>query len=83
MDKEVGEVIRYVQELPGWRVEIGSDGHARLFPPSGARPISLAGTPSDRRWKKNLVAALRREGVQWPPKSKKQQRAERREEQDE
>lgn len=61
----------------GWKATRTSKGHYRLCPPRGtvdpqtgreARPVYLAGTPSDWRSRKNTEARLRRLGLDVPRK---------------
>lgn len=66
MNKEVREVVEEAG-LQGWRVEVQSNGHVRLFAPNGVGMVWVAGTPSDHRWKANTIAKMRRHGFVWPP----------------
>lgn len=51
----------------GWRVERTKKGHIRFVPPDATKPMVVAaGTPSDHRSIRNLVAQLRRSGLIWP-----------------
>ena len=66
MDKEVRELVAEA-ERQGWRVELRPNGHWRLLAPDGVGMLTVAGTPSDRRWKANSIARMRRHGFVWPP----------------
>lgn len=51
----------------GWRVERTRSGHWRFVPQDPSKPIvHAAGTPSDVRGIRNLLADLRRSGLVWP-----------------
>lgn len=52
----------------GWTVEQTRNGHLRWTSPSGAR-VTSAGTGSDSRGVLNLVADLRRAGLDVPRKA--------------
>ena len=67
MDKDVRELVSEA-EKQGWRGDLRRSGHWLLFPPNGAPPVSVAGTPSDHRWKANTIAKMRRQGFVWPPR---------------
>ena len=48
----------------GWTVSTTRRGHLRWLPPNPDMPIVVgAGTPSDHRSQKNLLARLRRSGL--------------------
>lgn len=61
-------------EAVGWKYDETADGHPRLTPPRGlidpyrdhraAAPVVFGKTPSDGRGDKNMIAVLRRLGVQ-------------------
>lgn len=58
-------------EDQGFHVDRTSKGHWRFVPPDPDQPIvHHSGTPSDWRAVRNLVARLRRVGLEWPPKGK-------------
>lgn len=70
MKKEVREIVQEAQRQ-GWRVEIAKSGHIKLFPPDRTQTmVTIAGTPSDHRWRENALAELRRRGFRWPPEKK-------------
>lgn len=67
MNKEVRELVAEA-ERQGWRCELRKNGHWMMFPPDVTKPpVSVAGTPSDHRWKANTIAKMRRAGFVWPP----------------
>lgn len=60
--KEIKEIIREATQQ-GWRVERGGK-HYRAYPPSmESPPQTIPITPSDYRGYKNLLAQLRRGGM--------------------
>lgn len=59
--EEIREIIRAL-EAQGWRVD-GGGKHYKAFPSDNTRAIvTFSKTPSDSRWKQNLLAQLRRSG---------------------
>lgn len=67
----------------GWRVEDDASGYTRFYRPDGQYIARYPATPGNpRRRMLDLQVALRREGLQVPPPSKKEQRAQRRREGD-
>lgn len=75
--KRLKPVIAAAEEA-GWTYDTTADGHPRLTPPSGlkdpyrngrpAAPVTFGKTPSDHRGDANMVAILRRLGVDIPHK---------------
>lgn len=63
MNKEVTKLIRQIEKIPGWRIEEGTKGYMAYPPDKTKAPVSIHKTPSDSRWKKNTIAALRRAGA--------------------
>lgn len=65
-------------EAKGWTYDETRQGHPRLTPPAGlvdqyrngrpAAPVTFGKTPSDHRGDMNVVAVLRRLGVDIPHK---------------
>lgn len=51
-------------EASGFRVEHTSKNHLRFLAPDGVTIVISAGTPSDSRSMKNLLARLRNAGLQ-------------------
>lgn len=61
--KEVTNLIRQIEQWPGWRVEQIRAGWI-AFPPDKSQPgITIHKTPSDRRAWQNTIARLRRAGA--------------------
>jgi len=62
-DPEVKKWAR-VAKKAGWRVEPTKKGHITfLHPDKTVPPIVVAGTPSDRRGRKNALARFKRYGL--------------------
>ncbi|PFG16264.1 hypothetical protein ATK74_0798 [Propionicimonas paludicola] len=66
LDKDLAKILR-AAEKQGFEVRHTSDGHPMVYR-NGQFVTKTAMTPSDRRGSKNLIAALRRFGFEWPPK---------------
>lgn len=63
----------------GWEVRRDSKGYRRFFTPHGDYVASYPATPSNpRRRLREVVRTVHREGLSWPPPSKKELRAARR-----
>lgn len=60
--------LRRLARDQGWQFETTSRGHLVWVAPEGQR-IVAAGTPSDSRARLNMVAALRRAGLDVPRKA--------------
>lgn len=65
------KLLAKILKEQGWTYDFTSKGHPRFNPPKGwkdpsAFPVTTGKTPSDRRAGKNLVAQLRRMGVDIP-----------------
>ena len=66
----------------GWTVEDDANGYTRFFDPNGNYITRYPATPSNPyRRMEDVTVALKRAGLQVPPPSKKEQRAQRRKEQ--
>lgn len=75
---EISKVIRYVKGL-GWTVDVDANGYRRFYNPAGEYVVRYPATPSnERRRLADVLTALKRAGIAWPPPSKSEQRAERR-----
>lgn len=62
-NKEVNEIARSL-EKQGWRIESIKGGYRMAYPPDRTkRPVKLPSSPAGRRWRKNLIAVLRRNGA--------------------
>lgn len=66
MDKDLRKILKEA-ERQGFEIRTTSDGHPMVYR-NGKFITKSAMTPSDQRGQKNLIAALRRAGFQWPPK---------------
>lgn len=66
--REYREIVNYQVEHLGWRYDASGKGHATLYPADKTqRPITVPGTPGDRRSLPNFIAQVRRAGGIWPP----------------
>lgn len=63
----------------GWQVKPDTKGYRRFYAPGGDYVGYYPATPSNpRRRLADIVTAVRRAGLAWPPPSRKEQRAARR-----
>ncbi len=61
-----------------WKVEDDASGYTRFYDPQGDYITRYPATPSNEyRRMQDLLVALKRAGLPWPPPSKKEQRAQR------
>jgi len=61
-----------------WTVEDDASGYTRFYNPQGEYVTQYPATPSNEyRRRRDLLVALKRAGLAWPPPSKKEQRAQR------
>jgi hypothetical protein len=67
MDKDTKKLLREI-EAQGFTVKYSGKGYPMVYAADGRFVTKLAQTPSDRRGWMNGIAALRRAGLQWPPK---------------
>ena len=50
--------------MAGWRIEVTGGNHLKWIPPDKTKPIIItSSTPSDVRARKNIIASLRRSGL--------------------
>lgn len=63
--KELRPLVKLAKRQ-GWSTEHTRRGHLVFVGPRGVHRIVTGGTPSDRRAKKNLLADLRRCGLEVP-----------------
>lgn len=78
MDKDLTALVKWVQSQ-GWQVRRDQNGYSRFYDPEGRYVARFPATPSNlRRRMADLQVALRRAGLQVPPPSKSEQRAQRR-----
>lgn len=61
--RRAAQMVARIRRQPGWRVRC-TDSHTVIYPPDGAPIMTLPGTPSDHRWHRNAITALRQRG--WP-----------------
>lgn len=67
MSKKDLQKILEALEDQGWRVEETKRGHYMAYPPDKSQgPVSIGGTPSDRRALMNALSLLERRGFRWP-----------------
>lgn len=61
-NKEINRILRELEEQD-WRIE-RVVGKFLAWPPDGvSRPVPVHESPSDHRWRKNLISVLRRAGA--------------------
>ena len=66
LDKDLRKILKEA-ERQGFEVRATSDGHPMVYR-NGEFVSKVALTPSDHRGQRNLIAALKRHGFDWPPK---------------
>ena len=77
-DKDLSPLIKWA-ESQGWEVKTDSNGYRRFYDPEGNYITNYPATPGrPGRRMKELQLALKRAGLQVPPPSKREQRAQRR-----
>lgn len=76
--KEYKEIIAEL-ERQGWSVDITSSMHYKATPPDKTKPLIHFSTSVDPHAILNNIKKLRQNGFVWPPPSKKEEAAERRE----
>lgn len=75
MAEDIDRVIKWARSQ-GWRVENDANGYRRFYAPDGHYVVRYPATPSNSyRRLRDVLTALRRNGLDWPPLSKKEQRA--------
>ena len=78
MNSDIRKIAAWAQDQ-GWTVRDDASGYTRFYSPAGAYVARYPATPSNpRRRMADLVTALRRNGLPWPPPSKGEQRSRRR-----
>lgn len=66
MSKKDWKKVRKAALDQGWTAKSIKDGEM-LFPPDKSKsPVTVHGTPSDRRAFANTLAEMRRQGLVWP-----------------
>ena len=77
MNRDIKELAAWASSQ-GWRVEDDASGYTRFYSVEGAYVVRYPATPSNpRRRMADLLVALKKAGLQVPPPSKKEQRAQR------
>jgi predicted RNA binding protein YcfA (HicA-like mRNA interferase family) len=59
VNRRARELLRLARAA-GWSAEVTGSGHLRFRHPHTAAFVIAPATPSDRRWRQNALAALRR-----------------------
>jgi hypothetical protein len=78
MNREIKDWAAWA-ESQGWTVCDDAKGYTRFYDPEGSYVAYYPATPSNpRRRVADLKVALKKAGLQIPPPSKKQRRAQRR-----
>jgi hypothetical protein len=78
MADDIDKLIRWARSQ-GFRVEVDQQGYRRFYVPDGSYLVRYPATPSNpRRRFAEVVIALRKAGLPWPPPSKKEERSQRR-----
>lgn len=65
LDKDLRKILK-AAEKQGFEVRTTTNGHPMVYR-DGTFVTQSAMTPGDWRGQRNLIAALRRFGFQWPP----------------
>lgn len=63
VEREVRELVNEVASWEGWRVEETKKGWKLLPADKTQSPVMVHKTPSDWRWRKNVVSQLRKRGA--------------------
>jgi hypothetical protein len=80
MARDIEDLIAWARSQ-GWEVRTTSDGYRHFYRPDGQWVVHHPATPSNpRRRLLDVAVAVRRNGLQWPAPSKKEQRSQRRKE---
>lgn len=78
MAEDIDKLIKWARSQ-GWDVRIDANGYRRFHAPDGAYVTRYPATPSNaRRRLLDVITAVRKHGLAWPPPSKGEQRAQRR-----
>lgn len=77
MNSAITKIAKWAKSQQ-WTVDDDADGYTRFTNPQGAYIVSFPATPSNEyRRMQDLLVALKKAGLPWPPPSKKEQRAQR------
>lgn len=80
MNSDIRDIAAWASSQ-GWTITDDSKGYTRFYAPDGTYIAYYPATPSNpRRRMADLHVRLRKAGLQVPPPSKKEQRAQRRKE---
>ncbi|UXA16742.1 hypothetical protein [Mycobacterium sp. SMC-4] len=78
MNSDIADIAKWARSQ-GWTVNDDAKGYTRFYDPQGNYVGRYPATPSNpRRRMADLHVALRKAGLQVPPPSKKEQKAQRR-----
>lgn len=78
MNSDIADLAKWAISQ-GWTVSDDAKGYTRFYDQKGNYVVRYPATPSNpRRRMADLQVALRKAGLQVPPPSKKEQRAQRR-----
>jgi hypothetical protein len=77
VDKDLTDIVKWAKSQR-WRVTTDSKGYSRFYDPEGNYITYYPATPRNaRRRMADLRTALKRAGLQMPPPSRSEQRAQR------
>lgn len=80
MNSAIIKVAKWAQSQE-WTVEDDASGYTRFYNIDGVYIARFPATPSNEyRRMQDLLVALKKAGLPWPPPSKKERRAQRRKE---
>ncbi len=81
VDSGIADIVKWAKSQ-SWTVDDDTKGYTRFYDPQGNYVVNYPVTPSNpHRRMADLEVALRRAGLQVPPPSKNEQRAQRKKEQ--
>lgn len=80
MNSAIIKIAKWAQSQQ-WTVEDDASGYTRFYNPQGVYIARFPATPSyEYRRMRDLLGALKKAGLTWPPPSKKERRAQHRKE---
>ena len=80
MAEDIDRVIAWARSQ-GWPVTTSTDGYRHFWTPDHQWVAKYPATPSNpRRRLTEVIVAIRKAGLEWPPPSRKVQRSRRRKE---
>ena len=78
MAEDIEKLIAWARSQ-GWEVRTDSNGYRRFYRPDGTYVVRYPNSPSNpRRRLRDVITAVRANGLPWPAPSKKERRAQRR-----